>query len=82
MGTQAEEAQCEKTTFPAEMVHSNQGSLSAPQFYQVSSVVYVATSCFLSAAFLTVELEGAYLGKRPVTITFAHFLENAFHLAM
>lgn len=27
MGTQAEKAQCEKTTFPAEMVYSNQGNV-------------------------------------------------------
>lgn len=35
MGTQAEKAPCKKTTFPAEMVHSYQGNVSAPQFYQV-----------------------------------------------
>lgn len=56
MGTQAEEAPCEKTTFPEEMVHSDQGNVSAPQFYQVSGVMHVATSHFLSAAFLMVEL--------------------------
>lgn len=36
MGTQAKKAPREKTTFPAEMVHSNQGNVSALQFYQVS----------------------------------------------
>lgn len=39
MGTQAEEASCEKTTFPAKMVHSNQGNVSDPPFYQVSHVL-------------------------------------------
>lgn len=52
MGTQAKEAPCEKTTFPEEMVHSNQGNVSAPQFYQVSCVMHVATSHFLVQPFL------------------------------
>ena len=56
MGTQAKKAPCEKTTFPAEMVHSNQGSVSTPPFHRVSYVVRVTTSHFLSTTFLMVEL--------------------------
>lgn len=56
MGTQAEKAPCEKTTFPAEMVHSDQGKVPPPQFYRVSYVMHIPTSHFLSAAFLMAEL--------------------------
>lgn len=52
MGTQAEKAPCAKTTFPAEMVHSHQGKVSAPQFYQISYVTHVTTSHFFIAVFL------------------------------
>lgn len=53
MGTQAEKAPCEKTTFPTEMVYSDQGNVSAPQFFQV---MHVTASPFLSTAFLTAGL--------------------------